>query len=217
MDRIGEEQLASGLRDGRVEAWHALYEAYARPVWESVARLMGPESSDVADVVQETFLAAARSAAGYDPARGSVWLWLMGIARRHVALCYRRQARQERVRSVAQRLGPEHQTVVRWLDGRDPTPPEAMASAETAVLVRAALAALPAEYGTLLTARYLDGVGVEEMAAMCRCTVSALRSKLSRARRAFREVFGGPTGRGVVSPGGPARGAARAPRVARAG
>jgi RNA polymerase sigma-70 factor (ECF subfamily) len=48
---------------------------------------------------------------------------------------------------------------------------------------------LSTEYGTLLSDRYLDGIDVAELAEMHRCTESALRSKLARARRAFREAF----------------------------
>ena len=95
MDDREEREVARGLRHGRCEAWHALYEAYCRQVWHLVGRLMGSDSADVADVVQETFLAAARSARGYDAARGSLWSWLVGIARRHVALHYRKQRRHD--------------------------------------------------------------------------------------------------------------------------
>src|SRR5262245_65696738 len=104
MDEHEERLIVQGLRRGQVEAWHALYEAHADRVWKPVARLLGPNSADVADVVQETFLAAARSAAAYDPKRGSLWLWLCGIARRHAALHYRKEQRQQRIQQAAQWL-----------------------------------------------------------------------------------------------------------------
>src|SRR5262245_28236804 len=85
MDEQQERVVVQGLRAGKTEAWQALYEAYAERVWRSVARLLGPSAADVADVVQETMLAAARSAATFDPGRGALWLWLWGIARRQVA------------------------------------------------------------------------------------------------------------------------------------
>src|SRR5437868_14526716 len=101
MDDQQECDIARGLRAGDAEAWRSLYDAYAARVWQAVARLMGPESADVADVVQETFLAAARSARTYDASRGSLWLWLWGIARRHVAIYYRKEKRHDRLRSAA--------------------------------------------------------------------------------------------------------------------
>lgn len=193
MDDQHERDVALGLRQGKIEAWRALYEAHAEQVWRAVARLLGPSSTDVADVVQETFLAAARSAAGYDPARGSLWVWLWGIARNQVALHYRKQGRLDRLRRAGDWLASCDGTLLRYLHGREGTPPdEALASAELAALVRATLAELPEEYGLLLTAKYLDGRPVEDIARQTRATPTAVRSKLARARQAFREAFEKP-------------------------
>jgi RNA polymerase sigma-70 factor (ECF subfamily) len=62
-------------------------------------------------------------------------------------------------------------------------------SAETAELVRLTLTALPVDYETLLTAKYLDGESVETIAERERSTEAAVRSKLARARQAFREAY----------------------------
>jgi RNA polymerase sigma-70 factor (ECF subfamily) len=187
MEEQQEREVARGLRLGNPDAWRALYDAYAERVWRSVARLMGPESADVADVVQETFLAAARSAGTYDPARGPLWLWLWGIARRHVALHYRKEKRQDRLRGAADWLAANN--LLRGLQEEGPAPPELLAAAELAELVRATLTELPIEYETLLTARYLDGVGVDDLARQERSTPVAVRSKLARARQAFRQLL----------------------------
>jgi RNA polymerase sigma-70 factor, ECF subfamily len=189
MDEQQERDVARGLRDGEAGAWRALYEAYAERVWRAVARLMGPESADVADVVQETFLAAARSAANYDPARGPLWLWLWGIARRHVAAHYRKEKRHDRLRSAGGWLVSRNGQALRCLRGEGPAPPEVLAAAELATLVRATLTELPAEYETLLTAKYLDGVTVDDLASRERSTAVAVRSKLARARQAFRQLL----------------------------
>jgi RNA polymerase sigma-70 factor (ECF subfamily) len=189
MDEQQEREVARGLRAGEAGAWRALYDAYAVRVWRTVARLLGPESADVADVVQETFLAAARSAATYDPARGSLWLWLWGIARRHVAVHYRKEKRHDRLRSAADWLAGRNGRALRSLQGEGTAPPDLLAAAELATLVRATLTDLPAEYETLLTARYLDGVTVDDIASRERSTVVAVRSRLARARQAFRQLL----------------------------
>jgi RNA polymerase sigma-70 factor (ECF subfamily) len=185
MDEHQERDVAAGLCGGDPDAWRALYDAYATRVWRSVARLMGPSAADVADVVQETFLAAARSARTYDPARGTLWLWLWGIARVHVALHYRRMDRLHQARA---RLAADG-TLARRLDGKLDGPPDTLAAGELAALVRVTLTELPADYETLLTAKYLDGDSVEAIAAKERTTGGAVRSKLARARQAFREAF----------------------------
>jgi RNA polymerase sigma-70 factor (ECF subfamily) len=142
---------------------------------------MGPCAADVADVVQETFLAAARSARTYDPARGTLWVWVWGIARAHVALHYRKLDRLHRVREKLAADG----ALARHLDGQT----DGLVVGELAALVRATLTELPADYETLLTAKYLDGESVEAIAARERTTDGAVRSKLARARQAFREAF----------------------------
>ena len=193
MDEVQERAVARGLKDGDADAWRALYDAYAQRVWSAVARLMGPNSADVADVVQETFLAAARSAAGYDPWRGSLWLWLWGIARRHVALHYRKEKRHDRLRKECKMQNEECRMIdkdgfhsaFRVLDSAL----DELAAAELADLVRASLTELPSEYGTVLAARYLDGESVEHIASQERSTVTAVRSRLARARQAFRQIL----------------------------
>jgi RNA polymerase sigma-70 factor, ECF subfamily len=189
MDEDQERAIVQGLREGQADAWRALYDAYAEPVWRAVARLMGPGSADVADVVQETFLAAARSAGTYDAGRGPLWLWLWGIARRHVALYYRQQDRHHRYRTAADWLAAGNGRVLRWLEGQPEAPADVLEAAELATLVRATLTELSTDYETLLTAKYLDGVSVEQIATRECSTVTAVRSKLARARQAFREAF----------------------------
>jgi RNA polymerase sigma-70 factor (ECF subfamily) len=168
-----------------------VYDLYAQPVWRVVARLMGPGSTDVADVVQETFLAAARSARTYDPQRGSVWLWLCGIARRHVALHYRRHDQRTRVLEASRRMqttSVNGELTIR-LGNRQPLPAEMLVTAELATLVRATLTELSEDHGTILAARYLEDVSVEQIADAENCSSTAIRSRLARARLAFREKF----------------------------
>jgi RNA polymerase sigma-70 factor (ECF subfamily) len=189
MEAQEERDIARGLCEGNTDVWRALYDAYARRVWQSVARWMGASAADVADVVQETFLAAARSARNYDAARGSLWVWLCGIARNSVALHFRKRERQERLRQAGEWLAAGNQRVVRWLENREADPGESLAAAELAAVVRTVLTEIPLDYETLLTARYFDDVSVEQIAGLEQCSTTAIRSKLARARQAFRAAF----------------------------
>ena len=189
MDEHQAREVARGLREGRPDAWRALYDAFAARVWSGVARLLGPASADVADVVQETMLAAARSARTYDEASGSLWNWLWGIARLQTALHFRKQKRHDRLKHAGEWVAASAGRLARWLDGSDDPPACLLETAELARLVRHALTELTAEYESLLTAKYLDGVSVETIAARERSTETAVRSKLARAREAFRVSF----------------------------
>ena len=139
MEETQERLVAQGLRAGHADAWRALYDAFAERVWRAVARLVGPSSADVADIVQETFMAAARAGRQYDPEKGAVWFWLWGIARRQLALHYRKQQRQDRLRLAETWLANGNGRLQRWLDGHAEPPGSALEAGELAELVRATL------------------------------------------------------------------------------
>jgi RNA polymerase sigma-70 factor (ECF subfamily) len=189
MDKPTETEIAEGLRQGNRDAWLTLYDLYAEKVWRNVARLMGTDAASVGDVVQETFLAAARSAGHFNPRRGSLWVWLWTIAKRQVALHYRKGRQRSALVQAQKWWASLNGQKDEWLQGNEKPPAEVLESRELAELVRCTLEELPAEYQVLLMAKYMDGAAVEEIADQMNGSRVAIRSKLARARRAFRGVF----------------------------
>ena len=184
---MDQSEIVDGLCAGDSKAWTVFYDTYYESVCGRVSRLMCGNVHEVADVVQETFLAAARSARQFDPNAGSLWAWVWGIARNQVALHYRKQ---DRIQRAVERFGERGGQLTSWLNGdKNVGPPQAAEAAELAVLVRATLIDLPQEYGELLTAKYLEGASIEAIAEPTGATASAVRSRLARARRAFRDAF----------------------------
>jgi RNA polymerase sigma-70 factor (ECF subfamily) len=189
MDKKTERQIADGLRQGERRAWLELYEAYAEQVWRNVSRLVGSDSAVTADIVQETFLAAARSAGNFDPDRGSLWIWLWTIGRRQVALYYRKQKASTSLRQAQTWWASLDGEKSDWIDTKADMPADVLQSKELAVLVRQALSELPGEHQSLLLAKYVDNRSVGHIAAQMARSEVAIRSKLARARKAFRKAF----------------------------
>ncbi|NIP25524.1 MAG: sigma-70 family RNA polymerase sigma factor [Phycisphaerae bacterium] len=189
LDKNTECQIAKGLQEGDRRAWLRLYEAYAESVWKNIARLMGDDSAAVSDVVQETFMAAARSAKNYDPERGSLWAWLWIIAGRQVALYYRKQKSNPLLTQARNWWTALDGEKLDWIDAKADAPPDILQSRQLATLVRCALSELPAEYQTLLLAKYVDSRPADKIAEQMGCSPVAVRSKLARARKAFQKAF----------------------------
>lgn len=189
MDKQTETEIAAGLRQGDRDAWLALYDLYAEKVWRDVARLIGNDPASVADIVQETFLAAAHSAGSFDSRLGCLRVWLWGIVKRQVALhCRKVQQRSALVQAQKWWTSLNGQKDD-WLRGEEKPPAEVLEAHELAELVRSTLEELPAEYQMLLLTKYVDGAPVEQIADEMNGSQAAVRSKLARARKSFREAF----------------------------
>src|SRR5688500_14614509 len=177
-----EASIIAGLRAGDRAAWLRLYDRYAPPLWRHVARLLD-HSEAVADVMQATMIAAAESARNFDPSRGTLWMWLFGIARHQVALHHRGRQRDHRLMSTA-----DLSVVAEWLAGDEPAPPASFEARETTDLVRLALGELPDEDAFILAAAYMEQMTMQQVAALLGKGTEATRSHAARARRNFRNA-----------------------------
>jgi RNA polymerase sigma-70 factor (ECF subfamily) len=185
LDPSQQRQIAGGLRAGDRASWGALFDAFAAPVWRFAARLIGADATAVDDVVQETFLAAARAARQFDPEQGTLWSWLAGIAQRQAALYWRQTARAARIKELAANGSARIQD---WLvDTVEPDAP--WEQRETSDLIRNVLAVLSSDYAAILTAKYLDERSTSDLLELFGGTSDALKSKLARARKEFRSKF----------------------------
>ncbi len=185
LDSHHQHAVIRGLRDGRRDAWTALYDGYSADVWRYVGRLVGGSAADVADVVQETFLAAARTARQFDAQRGTLWGWLTGIAHHQAAAHWRWNGQTNRLRMLAEAGAID---LRKWRDGTA-SADEIWGRRELAELVRGVLSELPLDYAALLTGKYLDEQSMDDLARTMGSSVDAIKSKLARARREFRDKF----------------------------
>lgn len=104
-DHDAERALDEDFAAGKPDALEAAYRRYGPVVHGYARRAAGPEAAD--EVTQDVFLAAWRSSTRYDPARGSLGGWLMGIAHHKATDALRTQGRaRDRVaRAAADPLG----------------------------------------------------------------------------------------------------------------
>jgi len=182
-DVWNERAVVCGLQAGDREAWTLLYSHHSERVWRYAARLFGSDRGAVADIVQETFLTAARSARTFDPSRGNLIQWLLGIAHHQAARHWKTAARIEDLR----RLAATGVSPIEWDAKSDPM--ALLEQQEAASLVRFILASLPSDYALLLTGKYLEDKTVEQLVNELGGTTESIRSRLARARREFRELF----------------------------
>jgi len=172
-DDLTESEIVVGLQAGDRHAWDALCQQYSRSVWTYVARLIGRDANNTADVFQETLMAVARSGRSLrDDTR--LWPWLATIAHNQVALHWRRHQQRGRETLIAEPID-------------DSPPDEPLQRQETNADVRQTLSEMNTDYAALLEAKYIDELTVAEIVERFGGTTESVRSRLARARREFSE------------------------------
>ena len=160
---------------GDDDAWRDGYDQAYDAVRAFIAWRCAGCADLIDDVEQETWMTAVRRIGDYDPGRGTLAVWICGIAA-HVV---RNALRARRRRSAR----------VSALVGECPEPPDAPAENDRAEWTARTLAELPDHYEQALRDKYLHGRSVAAMAEDRGESLKAVESLLTRARDAFRQTY----------------------------
>jgi RNA polymerase sigma-70 factor, ECF subfamily len=158
---------------GDRQAFIVLYNRYKKAIYGFCWRMLG-DSDAARDGVQETFLRAfAKREQLRDPRCFKTWLYSIA---HHYCLTSKRHP------------------LPRWEQLRHSHPEPVMPEAETDVLgadlLTAALQRLKADYREVVVLREYDGLTYQEIAQVTGTTISAVKSKLFKARRQLLEILG---------------------------
>ncbi|MFF4590865.1 sigma-70 family RNA polymerase sigma factor [Streptomyces sp. NPDC001388] len=108
MTSVSDEHLGHGFADGDEACLNEAYRRWGALVFTVAARKLG-DAEEAKDVAQQVFVGAWRGREGYDPRRGSLKTWLMGITHKKVADALTRRSRQLRdVEAVGIVSTPDH-------------------------------------------------------------------------------------------------------------
>jgi RNA polymerase sigma-70 factor (ECF subfamily) len=168
-------------RAGDEAAFTQLVETYNTAIYNLCYRMLG-EAGEAEDAAQETFLRAYAQLQTYDPAR-SFKTWLFSIASHH---CIDR-LRKRRLTwlSIEDEQLPPHPA----LQEQTPGPEEMASRHEQSDVIQAMLAKLSPEDRNVIVMRYWYDYSYEEIARTTRTTVSAVKSRLHRARGYVAEML----------------------------
>ena len=146
-------------------------------------------AADVEDVLQETFLAVWKGAAGYRP-EGPVGGWIWGIARRQTALFLRRRGPTALSLLDSDGLRPDPARALGPADGSADDPADAvLARAEIAEAV-AALGPEGSADREVWRLMYVEDRPVAEVARLMGVPQGTVKSRAHRARRLLRAALG---------------------------
>ncbi len=173
-----EPEWLTAAQHGNSDAFCNLVEAFQRPVYNLCYRMLG-DPDEAEDAAQETFLRAYNGIKRYDSQR-PFSTWLLSIAAHYCI----DQIRRRRFTTLSFDQMP-------YLDPPDLTPgPEASTVAgETQRRVQTLLASLNPQDRAAVVMLYWYDFSYEEIAAALGLTVSAVKSRLHRARHELADLW----------------------------
>lgn len=188
-----DDDFVALFRAGDERALRHAYDRYSAAVFHLTTRTLA-NAVDAEDVTQATFVAAWLGRQTFDPARGSMIGWLLGIARRKVVDHIRAAARDDRITASVRRMN-------------DPPPTDTVPDRVVDRLVVAdELAQLPGEQRRVLQLAFYDDLTHPQIAAVTGLPLGTVKSHLRRGMERLRR-------RWEVDGAAPGARAARAPRI----
>lgn len=170
--RYPESEWLQAAIQGSDEAFTQLVETYQKPVYNLCYRMLG-DALEAEDAAQESFWRAYQGLKKYDPQRPFI-TWLLSIAAHY---CIDQQ-RRRRLPLVSVEVLPEE-----TVPDATPNPERVVSQRLEDKRLRALLAALPPQDRAALVLRYWYDLSDEEIGQMLGMTVSAIKSRLFRARK----------------------------------
>lgn len=178
---LSDAALARGIAGGSAADWEAFFARFAPWAYRFAYHHLDRSHADAEDLCSEILTAAAKGIQGYDPARGSLDLWMLGLARH----CLSRFCRGRRKRPPAASGALPVDTAGQGT-GQGPLAEGVL----TRDAVNRAIAALPERQAMALVGKYVHGYSTQELAYLVGTTPKAVESLLDRGRTSLRAALG---------------------------
>ena len=185
---ISGEELVARMARRDEEALSLLYDRYQRLLF-SLAHRIVRDRAEAEEVLGDVFFQAWRSAATFDPGRGSVTAWLVTLCRARSIDRFRRQARrQEGLAGLAAEPSPAAVAPAAARESSD-----SLESEDRRLRITAALGDLSAEQRGVLELAYFGGLSHSEIASRLGQPLGTVKTRIRQALIQLRETLGGPS------------------------
>jgi RNA polymerase sigma-70 factor (ECF subfamily) len=175
--RISDEAALLALSQGQIGALGLLYDRYSGAVYDFVRRAVN-DANDVDDIVQATFLSAAKTVASHD-GKQTCRSWLVGIAGR---ISYRRRRGLSRFTRALRELA------IRDAD-RYADPHQELSARDEVQRLASALARLSEPKRVVLLLAEAEEQSCAQIAQALQVPVGTVWTRLHHARRELRRLL----------------------------
>jgi RNA polymerase sigma-70 factor, ECF subfamily len=179
-----ESALVARAKNGDMDAFSELVTHYERRVFR-MAKQITQNDDDAEDVLQETFLKAYTHLDNFQ-GNSKFYTWLVRIAVNE-ALMKLRKRRSDKTVPLDEPINTGEDEMVREIAVWDENPEESYSREELSAVLNEAIQSLKPAYRTVFVLRDIEELSIEETAEALNLSISAVKSRLLRARLQLRE------------------------------
>jgi RNA polymerase sigma-70 factor, ECF subfamily len=179
-----EAALVAKAKDGDMNAFSDLVRHYDRRIFR-MAKQITQNDDDAEDVLQESFLKAYSHLDDFQ-GNSRFYTWLVRIAVNE-ALMKLRKRRSDKTVPLDEPIDTGEDEVVREIAVWDENPEQRYSREELGALLDEAIQTLKPAYRTVFILRDIEELSIEETAEALGLSISAVKSRLLRARLQLRE------------------------------
>jgi RNA polymerase sigma-70 factor, ECF subfamily len=185
---LNDRALLERAKQGDTEAFEALVERHRDRVFGVALHLLRSES-DAAEVTQETFLAAWKALNSFR-GEAEVSTWLHRIAGNFALMRLRKKKVQDKVEEPGGSPAfSDRGTLAEMVADWHPNAEGQVLDAELRTAIEQAVEKLPEAHRQVFLLRDVDGLSYEEITEITGESLSAVKSRLHRARLALRSAI----------------------------
>ncbi len=185
--RDDDAALVASVARGDARALEHIYEHYSRGVYSLAVRLLS-DSTAAEEVVQETFLKLWRQPNAYQPARGRLLPWLLGVAHHHAVDMLRRRQLEQRHRATSNGDGTAAALENLGLASADDDPQLRAGGFDQRDAIGRALAELPTEQRLPLELAYYRGMTQFEVATLLAVPLGTIKTRMRLGLQQLRKI-----------------------------
>jgi len=186
---LADEEVMALVQEGNPRAFEMLYVRHGGPAFSLAYRMVGNRVT-AEDISQEAFLSIWRSRLRYQPERGSVRTWVLGIVHHRAIDALRRNLVHDKRRASAD--GIEER-----FEAPDQTDLE-VARMDEARIVRDAIGELPEEQSKVIEMAYFGGFSHSQIAEMLEMPIGTVKGRMRLGLDKLRRRLAGGAVGGAV-------------------
>ncbi len=172
--KYSESELVNLVQSGNRDAFNALYDNYSPALFGIISRIVSSEDT-AQDVLQDTFVKIWKNIERYDNSKGTIFTWMLNIARNGAIDSTRSKHERNKIRDTDLIVSiPEEQGSEMNVDSMG---------------IREVLVTLKPEYQLIINYLYIKGYTQEEAAGELNIPLGTVKTRARTAILRLRELL----------------------------